>query len=178
MRLLAIDRAVRVFLGLLIAYAVFDFRGSKERFNAMFGDEIPLLRPIAHQIGWNIDDSKIVQGIHAAFGLSDTMLLWLGIGCIVYAAMNLIEAVGLWLMKRWGEYFAVIATGLFLPLEVYELIEHVTALRIGALLINIAAVCWLVWSKRLFGLRGGAAAHHTEHSEESLLTVERAAATA
>jgi hypothetical protein len=41
--------------------------------------------------------------------------------------------------------------------------------------INIAAVVWLLFSKRLFGLRGGAAAYHAEHSAESLLSVERSA---
>ena len=41
--------------------------------------------------------------------------------------------------------------------------------------MNFAAILWLLWSKRLFGLRGGAAAYHAEHAEESLLTVERAA---
>jgi hypothetical protein len=51
-------------------------------------------------------------------------------------------------------------------------------LRLGALLINIAAVIWLLWSKRLFGLNGGGRAYHAEHSEESLLTVERAAVAA
>ncbi len=68
-----------------------------------------------------------------------------------YALIEFIEAVGLWLMKRWGEYFAVVATGVFLPLEIYELTEKVTVLRLGALVINLAAVIWLLWSKRLFG---------------------------
>ena len=81
----------------------------------------------------------------------------------------------MWLMRRWGEYFAVIATCVFLPLEVYELTEKVTAFRLGALLINVAAVVWLLWSKRLFGLNGGGEAYRAEHSAESLLTVERAA---
>jgi hypothetical protein len=39
-------------------------------------------------------------------------------------------------------------------------------------------VIWLLWSKRLFGLNGGGRAYHAEHSEESLLTVERAAVAA
>ncbi len=81
----------------------------------------------------------------------------------------------MWLMRRWGEYFAVIATCVFLPLEVYELTEKVTAFRLGAFVINVAAVVWLLWSKRLFGLNGGGAAYRAEHSAESLLTVQRAA---
>ena len=88
----------------------------------------------------------------------------------------MIEATGLWLMKRWGEYFAVVATGVFLPIEVYELTEKVTVLRILLLAVNVAAVVWLVWSKRLFGANGGSRAYHEEHHANSLLAVERAAA--
>jgi hypothetical protein len=70
---------------------------------------------------------------------------------------------------------AVIATCIFLPLEAYELTEKVTAFRLGAFVINVAAVVWLLWSKRLFGLNGGGAAYRAEHSAENLLTVERTA---
>jgi uncharacterized membrane protein (DUF2068 family) len=107
--------------------------------------------------------------------LSETTLLWIAIGLIAYALVELIEAVGLWSMKRWGEYFAVVATSAFLPLEIYELTEKVTTLRLLAVLVNIVAVVWLLWSKRLFGLNGGASAYLAEHHTESLLSVERAA---
>src|SRR5258705_9095285 len=90
--------------------------------------------------------------------------------------MEFIEAIGLWLITRWGEYFAVIATGIFLPLEIYEITEKVTAFRAIALTINIAAVLWLLWTKRLFGLNGGAAAYPAEHNAATLLAVEQAAA--
>jgi uncharacterized membrane protein (DUF2068 family) len=74
----------------------------------------------------------------------------------------------------WGEYFAVIATSVFLPLEIYEITEKVTAFRAIALVINIAAVISLLWTKRLFGLNGGAAAHHAERDAATLLAVEQA----
>lgn len=41
--------------------------------------------------------------------------------------------------------------------------------------MNIVAVVWLLWSKRLFGLNGGGKAYKREHRAESLLSVERAA---
>lgn len=176
MRLLAAERVVRAVVLLIVAVAIFKFRGAKGTVREAFDAELPLLRPLADQIGWNIDDSKIVHGIDRAFSLSSTTLFWIGVGVCVYAGLQIAEAVGLWLVKRWGEYLAVIATSIFLPVEIYELLERVTVLRLGALLINIAAIVWLVWSKRLFGLRGGGAAYHAEHSAESLLTVERAAA--
>ena len=41
--------------------------------------------------------------------------------------------VGLWLGRRWGEYFAMVATSVFLPYEIYDLTVKVTWLRVGAL---------------------------------------------
>ncbi|MGO4614071.1 DUF2127 domain-containing protein [Nocardia sp. 2YAB30] len=175
MRALAIERMLRGLLLVVAAVAVLKFRSSRQTMRAAFDGDLPLLRPFADQIGWDIDQSKIVHLIDEAFSLSHTTLLWIAVGIFGYAGLQMIEAIGLWLVRRWGEYFAVVATSLFLPLEIYELTEKVTALRVAALVINIAAVVWLLYSKRLFGLRGGGAAYHAEHSAESLLSVERSA---
>ncbi|CDO29295.1 DUF2127 domain-containing protein [Mycolicibacterium porcinum] len=174
MRLLAVERAVRGVVFVLLAAGILKVRASQSQLKDAFEKDIPLMRPLADQIGWNIDDSKIVRHIGEAFTLSSTTLLWIAVGVAAYALIEFIEAVGLWLMKRWGEYFAVIATGVFLPLEIYELTEKVTVLRLGALAINLAAVIWLLWSKRLFGINGGGEAYRAEHHTESLLSVERA----
>lgn len=175
MRLLAAERAIRG-LGLVgLAILVFVFRRSRGNLQDSFNSDLPLLRPLADQIGWNIDDSKVVRGIDQVFSLSEKTLTWIAVGLIVYALLQFVEGTGLWLMHRWGEYFAVIATSIFLPWEIYEITERITWLRVVLLLVNVAAVVWLIWSKRLFGLRGGGAAYHAEHHAESLMTVERAA---
>jgi uncharacterized membrane protein (DUF2068 family) len=174
MRALAVERAIRCVIFLLVAAGVLKVMGSRERLQHAFEQDLPLLRPLANQLGWNPDNSKIVRHIAHAFTLSSSTLVWIAVGLTAYALIELIEAIGLWLMRRWGEYFAVIATSVFLPLEVYELTEKVTVLRLIALLINIVAVIWLLWSKRLFGLNGGAKVYREEHRSESLLTVERA----
>lgn len=174
MRALAVERAFRCVVFLLVAVGVLKVRGSRDRLQQAFEQDLPLLRPLANQIGWNPDNSKILHHISSAFTLSTSTLLWIFVGLVAYALIELVEAVGLWLMARWGEYFAVIATSVFLPLEIYELTEKVTVLRFGALVVNIAAVIWLLWSKRLFGLNGGGKAYREEHQTESLLSVERA----
>ncbi|MEJ7628483.1 MAG: DUF2127 domain-containing protein [Nocardioidaceae bacterium] len=176
MRLLAAERVLRGLGLVLLAILVFAFKNSREDLHKSFARELPLLRPLADQIGWNIDDSKVVRGVNQAFSMSPATLTWIALALLAYAAVQFVEGVGLWLMKRWGEYFAVVATSIFVPVEIYELTERVTVLRVLLLLVNVAAVGWLVWSKRLFGARGGAAAFHAEHHAESLLTVERAAA--
>ena len=131
-----------------------------------------MLKPLANQIGWNPDNSKTRSQHRARIRAVFIDTEWIAVGLAGYALIELIEAVGLWLMKRWGEYFAVIATSVFLPLEIYELTEKITALRLFALVINIVAVIWLLWSKRLFGLNGGGKAYREEHEAESLLSVD------
>jgi uncharacterized membrane protein (DUF2068 family) len=172
MRLLAVERAFRAVIFLLVAVGVLEVSGSRERLQQALEKDIPLLKPLADQIGWDPENSKLVHQIAHAFALSSSTLQWIAIGLAGYALIELIEAVGLWLMQRWGEYFAVIATSVFLPLEIYELTEKITFLRIFALLVNIVAVVWLLWSKRLFGLNGGGEAYRQEHEAESLLSVE------
>ena len=109
--------------------------------------------------------------------ISSSTLLLVTLGVLAYGLLELIEAVGLWLMRRWGEYVAVVGTAIFIPLEVHEIIAKVTWLRVAALAINIFAVVYLLWTKRLFGLRGGYVAYEAERRTGSLLEVEDAALT-
>ena len=68
----------------------------------------------------------------------------IGIGMLVYAGILLTEGVGLLLRRRWAEYFTVIVTASFVPLEVYEIVRHVTVPRIAVLAVNLAIVWYLV----------------------------------
>lgn len=92
-----------------------------------------------------------------------------------YPVLQAVEGVGLWLLKRWGEYFAVVATSIFLPLEVHDLAKGITTTRVVTFSINVAAVVYLLISKRLFGVRGGRKAYDVERRGEQLLDLERAA---
>jgi hypothetical protein len=69
----------------------------------------------------------------------------------------------------------MVATSVFLPYEVYDLTVKVTWLRVGALLINLLLVAYLVWTKRLFGVRGGKQAYEARLRAESFIEVEQAA---
>ncbi|MGH3289110.1 MAG: DUF2127 domain-containing protein, partial [Streptosporangiaceae bacterium] len=115
--------------------------------------------------------------IHHAFTLSPRWLTLLAVGLAVYALIELAEAAGLWLGQRWGEYLAAAATSIFLPLEVYDLAGKVTWLRVAALVINLVLVIYLVWTKRLFGVRGGKVAYEARLRSESVIEVEQAALT-
>jgi uncharacterized membrane protein (DUF2068 family) len=61
-----------------------------------------------------------------------------------YAAIFLTEGTGLAMRKRWAEYLTIIATGLLIPLEVYELFKTATVLKAVFLVANVAIVAFLV----------------------------------
>lgn len=70
-----------------------------------------------------------------------------------YAGLNFVEAYGLAQRYRWAEYLTVIATGMFIPFEIYEVIDQLTLLRLGALVINVLIVVFLARHKELFPKR-------------------------
>jgi len=75
--------------------------------------------------------------------LDDRKLKELGVGTFFYSALLLTEGTGLLLAKRWAEYFTIIATSSFIPLEVYELAKRVSPAKAVVLLLNIAVVVYL-----------------------------------
>jgi uncharacterized membrane protein (DUF2068 family) len=171
LRLLAVERWIRGLLVLAAGYGVWRFRYHHDAVAKAFHEDLPLLRPIAEKLHYDLEDSSIVHSIQTVIEANTSTLAWVAIGLLGYGALQLVEGTGLWLLKRWGEYFAVVATSLGLPIEIYELTEKITWLRIGALAINVAAVLYLLLTKRLFGLRGGHAAYQAEREEASLLEV-------
>ena len=69
----------------------------------------------------------------------------LGIGTFIYAALFLTEGIGLWMLKRWAEWFTVIATGSLIPIEAYEIYRHPTPLKFLVVLLNVAIVVYLAY---------------------------------
>jgi uncharacterized membrane protein (DUF2068 family) len=72
----------------------------------------------------------------------------LSIGTFFYSALYLTEGIGLALRKRWAEYFTIVSTSLFIPLEVYELAKRVTLAKGILVLVNVGIVAYLVMELR------------------------------
>jgi uncharacterized membrane protein (DUF2068 family) len=176
LRLLAAERFIRGVLLVALAYGVYRFNGAQNSLERVFNDYLPTLKPFADKLGIDLQNTGPVKLIQKALTADHSTLELVAVGVLAYGALELLEGVGLWLMKRWGEYVAVVGTAIFIPLEIYELVERVTWLRLVAFAFNVFAVIYIVWTKRLFGFRGGRAAFEAERHSASLLEVERAAA--
>lgn len=68
----------------------------------------------------------------------------LSVGTFFYSALYLTEGIGLALRKRWAEYFTIVSTSLFIPLEIYELAKHASLAKGILLLVNAGIVAYLV----------------------------------
>jgi uncharacterized membrane protein (DUF2068 family) len=81
----------------------------------------------------------------------------IAVGAILYGVLEITEAVGLILRRRWAEYLVLLATVAFLPLELDEMLRSPSALKALTLLINIVIAVYLVWRKQLFLARNRSA---------------------
>jgi uncharacterized membrane protein (DUF2068 family) len=175
LRLFAVERFLRAIVFGVAAYGLWRYRYSRTSVEQAFDRELPVIRGLFRQLGFNIDHSKLVGLLQHALTLSNGSLTLLAAGAAGYAVIELVEATGLWLYRRWGEYFAMIATSLGLPLEIYDLTRKVTATALVLLAINLALVLYLVITKRLFGIRGGKKAYDARLRSESVLEAARRA---
>jgi uncharacterized membrane protein (DUF2068 family) len=166
LRLIALDRAIHVVVLGALAVAIFVFVTHRSQLQQavyrILGDVQGGVGGAAHTVhrGFLGELDKVVslrpQTLEIAGGL-----------VAGYAVLEGVEMVGLWYGRRWAEYLTFVATTVLLPLEVYELTTRITALKVTALLINLAIVAYLLFAKRLFGLRGGEAAQKAIRQRET-----------
>ena len=154
-RLLAVERGIRGLLILALGFVVVQVRGSQDSIEDRITQSLPLLSQLSTQAGWNVKDSKVLHLIESIIHASPQRLGLIALALLAYGTLQLVEGTGLWLVHRWAEYLTVVATSAFIPVEVYEIYHKVTVPKIGALIVNILAVMWLVWRKHLFSANGG-----------------------
>jgi uncharacterized membrane protein (DUF2068 family) len=176
LRVLAVERGGRGLVLLLAAAGIARLATSHVAVAEWLGHIVKAAQPLGDALGLDLEKSATVTKALDLLGHSDSTfstLAWLLGG---YGALQIVEGVGLWGGWLWAEYLAAIATSAFIPLEVYELFEKVSVFKAGALLINVAAVVYLVYKGRLFAVRGGHPAYLAEVRDSTLLAEELHAA--
>jgi len=174
LRVIAIDRAFHFLVLSALAAAVFLFADNHASLDAEF---TRILNDLQGGAGGPMSSSRhgIVHDLRTLFALSINNLYLLGAAIAAYAGLEGVEAVGLWLGKRWAEYLTFVATIVFIPYEVYELTKGITALKVVAFVINVAIAVYLLYAKRLFGLRGGGKVERAEREADTgWAAIERA----
>jgi uncharacterized membrane protein (DUF2068 family) len=166
LRVIAVDRAFHFVVLTLLGVLILAFASNRAQLQHQFFRIVTDLQ--GGVAGGPVQTSHvgILGELDKLFSLKSSTLHLLGVGVLAYGALEGIEAVGLWFQKRWAEYLTFVATCVFLPLEVYEIVHKLSPLKILAFVVNVAIVVYLLFAKRLFGLRGGAAAEHAERERD------------
>lgn len=155
LRALAVERGLRAMGLYLAAIAAFELASNHDIALQKFQELVTSAGPLATQLGFDIEHFELLGKAESLLKHNADIYIWISLGLIVYASVQIVEAAGLWKGKRWAEYLTVVATTMFIPLELYEVVHHPTSFKICLLLINIAAVIYLLYKGRLFGIRGG-----------------------
>jgi uncharacterized membrane protein (DUF2068 family) len=158
LRLIAIDRAFHFVVLMLLGIGVLVFAAHEDSLRGTYYRILDAIqRGVAGGPVQNGGHVGILHEFDKLFSLRSGALRTVGAALLGYGLLEGIEAVGLWYTKRWAEYLTFIATTVLLPLEIYELTERVSFLKLFGFVINVAVVIYLLYAKRLFGLRGGGA---------------------
>ena len=83
--------------------------------------------------------------IDLAQHVSDGQLWILAISALLYSGVRFVEAYGLWLQKQWAEWFAVLTGGVYIPVELFEVIRKTTWPRVTVLSVNVGIVAYLAF---------------------------------
>jgi uncharacterized membrane protein (DUF2068 family) len=89
------------------------------------------------------DNRFIHRGLVRIFNVTPKQLRELSAGTFLYSAIFLTEGMGLLARKHWAEYMTLISTGLFIPLEVYEIYRHFTMVKLAVTVVNVLIVWYL-----------------------------------
>jgi len=167
LKLFAIERGLRFIIFGAVAFGIWRFASSRSIAQALSKD-IPLVRDFARELGFTLNHA-LLQRIQSILHISSSNLRLLALGVTGLAIVSAIEAFALWQARRWGEYFAMIVTSLGLPFEIYELSKEVTITKIILFVLNLLLVAYLVYTRRLFGARGGKKAYEARLRADSVL---------
>ena len=83
--------------------------------------------------------------LYATTHFNDSNVRLLAFAALAYSTVRFIEAYGLWRLRPWAEWFAILSGGVYLPFELYELLRHPTLVTAGLLVLNAVIVAYLVY---------------------------------
>jgi len=103
-----------------------------------------ILSSLVSDLRFNPEDRFVNFVLDKASLLDDPALRRIGLGAFCYAAVSIVEGVGLYLEKAWAEYLTLAITASFLPIEIRELMHRFTWTRVGIFVINVVMLIYLV----------------------------------
>ena len=76
-------------------------------------------------------------------------LIEIAIGAFIFAAVYVVEGVGLWRCRRWAEYLTIGVSASFLPFELLAIFHKPTMPLVVTFVLNVMVVAFLAWQIRV-----------------------------
>ena len=105
------------------------------------------IRHLASWMGLSPGSRVLMHVLGKLSAFNDHKARELAVGSLCYAAVFLVEGFGLLSGRRWAEWLTVVVTASFIPIEIYEAVEHFGAGKIVALVLNVAILAYLLWRR-------------------------------
>jgi uncharacterized membrane protein (DUF2068 family) len=115
--------------------------GARRLLHRDIGDE---LYSLAEHLRFNPESRFVNFVLDRASLINDPILRRIGLVAFSYSAVSMVEGIGLYLEKAWGEYLTLIITASFLPWEIFEIFRRQTFIRFGLLAANLLVFWYLL----------------------------------
>ncbi len=102
------------------------------------------LARLADHLRFNPESRFVNFVLEKAAFVDDRLLRRIGAVVFIYAGLDLIEGVGLYLEKVWAEYLTLAVTASFLPWEIFEVFRRLTYTRVSLLTVNALVFLYLL----------------------------------
>jgi uncharacterized membrane protein (DUF2068 family) len=127
-----------------LAQALLFFAMGVGVFRLLHKDIGDVLENLAYHLRFN-PESKLINFLLVKSSILDYRLLKRIVEVFfIYASLDLVEGIGLYLEKTWAEYLTLIITASFLPWEVYEIFHRLTLVRFSILTVNAVVLVYLL----------------------------------
>jgi uncharacterized membrane protein (DUF2068 family) len=83
--------------------------------------------------------------IDLADHVSNGQMWMLALSALLYSVVRFVEAYGLWHQRSWAEWFALVSGGMYVPIEIFEVIKKVTWPRVTLLCVNAVIVAYMAY---------------------------------
>jgi uncharacterized membrane protein (DUF2068 family) len=141
--LIILDKVARAALAILLGIGLLELLHSLA--------PIQFLQQLVNELYLGAISRSVEVQLEKLANLPHGTLVRLAIGAYGYAALELVEGIGLFKRRRWAEYLTLLATLIPIPfIEIPELVAKFTVIRVSALEINIAIVIYLIIARKLF----------------------------
>jgi uncharacterized membrane protein (DUF2068 family) len=83
--------------------------------------------------------------LDAVVDITDKQLLFMAFSALIYSIVRFAEAIGLWFQQRWAELLGLLTGGMYLPIEIVEVMRGITWPKVTVLTVNTFVVAYLAY---------------------------------